>query len=86
MTISCTYELYLVENYWGTFIIVMSALTLLVSTAVFLYTIRNKYSYTLSNEDILRLYAINPEEFLQANEHTKNDLSHFRFPMPIMSY
>lgn len=45
----------------------MSAITLFVSTGVFLYTIRNKYSYTLSNEDILRLYAINPEEFLHNN-------------------
>ncbi len=63
----------------------MSAITLFVSTGVFLYTIRNKYSYTLSNEDILRLYTVNPEEFV-TNQRAKNDLSHFRFIMPIMSY
>jgi hypothetical protein len=63
----------------------MSAITLFVSTGVFLYTIRNKYSYTLSHEDILRLYAVNPEDFAN-NQPVKNDLSHFRLIMPIMSY
>jgi hypothetical protein len=63
----------------------MSAVTLFVSTAVFLYTIRNKYSYTLSNEDILRLYAANPEDFV-SNQRVKNDLSHFKLIMPMMSY
>lgn len=31
------------------------------------------------------MYAFNPEQFI-SQENIKNDLSHFRFTMPIMSY
>jgi hypothetical protein len=64
----------------------MSAVTLVISTGVFLYTLRTKYTYTFSNEDILRLYAINPEDFVANQQPIKNDLSHFNLIMPIMSY
>ncbi len=79
--------MYLAENYWGTAIIIMSALTLFISTGVFLYTIRNKYTYTISNDDILRLYAMNPEDIANGGQgQAKNDLSHFQLIMPIISY
>jgi hypothetical protein len=75
----------MVENNWGTLIIIMSAITLFVSTAVFFYSMRKNFASSMANEDMLRMYADNPEDYV-SNQNIKHDLTHFRVIMPIISY